>query len=62
MSAFTTVKLTRTKATQILMTEIALGFSDERLEKIMDEILEPRLYNTQIVPDDHEGHTDDDWI
>jgi hypothetical protein len=34
------------------------GPSNERLEQIMDDFLESRLYNCAIVPDDYEPNDD----
>lgn len=51
MSAYSTINITRQKATQVWLEKFASGLTDDELERFMDEQLEPRLYNCNIVPD-----------
>jgi hypothetical protein len=50
MSAYTTLKITRSKA-RMLAVAAVMGANDEVLENIMDDILRERLYNCRIVDD-----------
>jgi hypothetical protein len=60
MSAYTTLKITRTKAILLLMSKLNGGPSDEMLEDFLDGLLRERLYNARIVPDGEEN--DDDQV
>ena len=51
MSAYTTLHITKSKATQKLFESLCLEVDVGLLEKFMDDILEKRLYNCVIVPD-----------
>ena len=57
MSAYTSLRVTRSKAKQELMNWLLRDTDDKRLEEFMDRMLEPRLYNAVIVPD---GDPNDD--
>lgn len=52
MSAYSTLNITRGKATQALLEHIAKGLPDQELAQFLDRLLEPRLYNARIVADD----------
>ena len=54
MSAYSTLKITRIKAKELLVKKILGDISDDSLEEFMDELLSPQLYNCVIVPDHHE--------
>lgn len=54
MSAYSTVRITRSKARQMALGHIHLA-NDELLEQVMDFILRQRLYNCRIVPDGAEN-------
>lgn len=51
MSAFTTLRVSRSKAKELILRKIFDGMSDEELEHQVDAILEDRLYNCRIVGD-----------
>lgn len=55
MSAYNTLYITESKAKQLLFKKLYGDVSFETLEKFMDELLEPRLYNARIVPDGSEN-------
>lgn len=57
MSAYTTLRITRSRALQQLMSKLAGDITDKQLEAFLDELLEPRLYNAWVVPD---SETDND--
>ena len=52
MSAYTSLRVTRSKAKRDLMDWLLRDTDDKRLEEFMDRMLEHRLYNAVIVPDD----------
>lgn len=54
MGAHSTIRITRTAAQRYIMTEF-LTMGDEQLERIMDTLLEGRLYNVRFVSDDEEN-------
>lgn len=56
MSAYTTINITRQKAMQTWLEKFTSGLSDDDLERFMDELLDDRLYNCNIVQD----HCDND--
>ena len=58
MSAYSSLRVTRTKAKQKLMEWLLSEVNDKKLEDFMDQLLEPRLYNAVIVPD-HEANDDE---
>lgn len=60
MSAYTTLKVTRSRAMLEVMNKL-LNMSDSDLEHFMDKILEPRLYNCRVV-DDCSPENDDDIL
>jgi len=60
MSAYTTLRITRGKATELMIRKIAGGCTDNDLEAFLEVELYPRLYNARIVPDDSEN--DDDCV
>jgi DNA-binding TFAR19-related protein (PDSD5 family) len=51
MSAYTTIKIRRSKA-RVMAVEAVMNASDEILENIMDDILRERLYNCRVVEED----------
>lgn len=62
MSAFTTLYVTQTKAKEELIRQISEDFvTREELERLMEVILEKRLYNCTIVPD-HCAENDDNRL
>ena len=58
MSAYTSLRVTRSKAKQKLMEHMMGEIPDAQLEQFMDQLLQPRLYNAVIVPD-HETNDDE---
>ena len=60
MSAYTSLRVTRSKAKQKLMEHMMGQISDAQLKQFMDQLLEPRLYNAVIVPD--EADNDDEAV
>ena len=60
MSAYSTLRVTRTKAKQKLVAWLLSEVTDRKLKDFMDQVLEPRLYNVVIVPD-HEAN-DDEYV
>ena len=59
MGAYSTIRITRAKAMQMLYYALHKGtVTDDMLGKFMDEILEPRLYNCSIVPSGAENDED----
>ena len=54
MSAYTTLKITRSRARMVAMNYI-MAAPDPLLERILDDILHERLYNCRIVEDDAEN-------
>lgn len=54
MGIYSTINVTRAKATELLLREIHGDLSDSVLEQFMDTLLEPQLYNCRIV-----GNTED---
>jgi hypothetical protein len=59
MSAYTSLRVTRSKAVQELVKRLLQDANDKRLEEFMDNLLAPRLYNAVIVPD---GAPNDDEL
>ena len=59
MSAYTTLRFTRQKAIDYLTGKLQEpGLSDKMLEDLMDEVLEPQLYNCIISDfEDDESQT-----
>lgn len=55
MSAYSTLKITRSRAKEIVIRFLLSDLSDEILERYLDTILESRLYNARIVGDDQEN-------
>ncbi len=51
MSAYSTLRVTRSHAKLMLMTYLLGQISDRMLERFMDSLLDHRLYNCVIVPD-----------
>lgn len=60
MSAYSSLRVTRSKAKQELANWLLRDTDDKRLEEFMDRLLEQRLYNAVIVPDD--APNDDDLV
>lgn len=58
MSAYTTLRITRSRAKEELYRMVMGSVSDEFLESFMDTALRDRLYNCQIVSDDQENDND----
>ena len=59
MSVYTTLNITRQKAIMLLVERLLGDITDDELEQWLDMYLEPRLYNTWIVPDGTEPNDDD---
>lgn len=57
MGAHSTLYITRTRAIQEFMKH-TYSPSDEMLEEFLDKLLDNRLYNTVIIPDDCEDNDD----
>jgi hypothetical protein len=55
MGAHSTINITRSKAKELFLAKLLGDISDEELEDFMDKILDERLYNCNIVPDDCEN-------
>lgn len=55
MSAYSTLRITRSKARKMVLEYIAGGLSDEELKFLLDRILDGLLYNARIVADDEEN-------
>ena len=60
MSAYTSLRVTRSKAKIELMKCMMGDIPDTQLEQFMDQLLEHRLYNAVIVPDG--APNDDDAV
>jgi len=60
MGAYSTLNITRSRALQIVTERLMDGVDDNFLERAMDKILEPRLYNCRIVADGDEYNNDDE--
>jgi hypothetical protein len=52
MGAHSTLRITRTKAKEEMLKWLLADISDEKLGNFMDQILDDRLYNAILVPDD----------
>jgi hypothetical protein len=61
MSAYTTLRITRTRALQEMLGVLLTDTTDEELAEFMDKILARSLYNCIIVPD-HDKDNDDDRL
>jgi len=59
MSAYSSLRITRTKAVTELVARILGDVDNKLLEDFMDTVLEPRLYNAVIVAD---GEPNDDEV
>ncbi len=57
MSAYSTLYITRSRAKAEFVKKILGDIPDEDLERFLDIMLEPRLYNAIVVPD---GYADPD--
>lgn len=56
MSIYSTLRITRSKARQVVLEHIyGHRLGDELLEKVLDEILENRFYNAIVVEDSDEN-------
>lgn len=51
MGAHSTLQITESKAKEELIRQVTSFLSKEELERLMDIILDKRLYNCVIVPD-----------
>ena len=51
MSAYTTIRITRSKAKEEWLKTLMQDPSDDKLEEFIDDLLRDRLYNCMIVPD-----------
>ena len=60
MSAYSSLRITRSKAKKLLCEWVLSEVTDKQLEDFMDQLLEARLYNAVIVPDD--APNDDDVV
>lgn len=54
MSAYSTLRITRSKAKEYIVAKVLSELSDEELSDVMDKFLYDRLYNCVIVADDSE--------
>lgn len=54
MSAYTTLRITRSTALALAL-EYLLRAPDEAIARLMDSMLEERLYNCTVVPDGSEN-------
>jgi hypothetical protein len=52
MSAYSTLRITRSRAKNMIIQSMFGEIDDELLERYLDKLLEPRLYNARIVSDD----------
>lgn len=52
MSAYTTLHITRAKAVEVVLSLLLENLPDEELVRMVDGVLEPRLYNVRIVTPD----------
>jgi hypothetical protein len=59
MGAYSTLRITRSRAKAEILRYLMRETSDYRLEQFMDMILESHLYNANIVPD---GWENDDAV
>lgn len=50
MSAFSTLRITRTKALEMLLGHV-MRAPDDHLARWLDDVLRERLYNARVVPD-----------
>ena len=57
MSAYATVKITRSAARKFLTRSVY--FPDKLLEDLIDDYLKEKLYNCQIVDDNSEDNSDE---
>ncbi len=57
MSAYSTLIITRTTAVNKILASI-INANNEELERMLDAVLEDRLYNCRIVPDTCEENDD----
>jgi len=60
MSAYSTLRITRSKSKAFILSKVIGNISDDILTKFMNEYLESLLYNCLIVEDD--DFNDDDKI
>ena len=60
MSAYSSLRVTRSKAKQEMANWLLRETDDKKLEDFMDRLLEHRLYNAVIVPDD--AQNDDELV
>ena len=51
MSAYSTLRISRSKAKSVLIEQLLGDIDDQLLEDCIDQILKPRLYNATIVED-----------
>ena len=58
MGAYSSLRITRSKALQVFLEHMLGEIPDKVLEQHLDLILEPRLYNAVIVPDGYEDNDD----
>lgn len=59
MSKYSTLRITRKKAIEVMIEKLLGDISDDELEAFMDCVLEPQLYNARIVDDSHSDNDDD---
>lgn len=58
MGAYSTLNITRSSAIKQILSYVATA-DTETLEHMMDAVLEDRLYNCRIVPDDWNENDDE---
>lgn len=59
MSAHTTLRITRRKAFEVILSKISSGIPDDELEAIVNMMLEPMLCRVLIVHDETENENDE---
>ena len=59
MSPYTTLRITRKKAIEVIMRELLGDISNYRLEEWMNDYLKDKLYDCVIFPEFYEDNDDD---
>lgn len=60
MGAYSTLRITRSKALKIVIDKLLGGISNGELEDYLDKVLANNLYNCVIVPDHCEDNDDNE--
>ena len=58
MSAYSTLRITRSKAQAVILSNFLDSLNDTNMRRTLEIILKDRLYNVQIVNDDDESNDD----